>query len=75
MTTETLVGKATFNCHSRDLYWSRFIDGETCRWSGYDDGYWWTNVAKSEQFQIRTHKDRRYRLDPDTDEIFLQSNA
>ena len=66
-----LLGLATFNSYSRDLFWSYFIDGKTCRWTGYDDNYWWTNVAISDQFQIRKHKDKYYKLNPETNEVFL----
>jgi hypothetical protein len=72
--TGDLLGLATFNSYSRDLYWSRFIDGKTCRWSGYDDTYWWNNVAKSEQFQVREHEGKRYRLNPETNEVFFCPN-
>lgn len=60
--------KATFNVFSRDLFWSLFIAGATCRWTGYDD-YWWNNVATSDEFQVREHKGKRYRLNPETNEV------
>lgn len=61
--------KATFKSLSRDLYWSCFIGKSTCRWSGYDDKYWWSNVAPSEQFQVREHEGKKYRLNPETNEV------
>ncbi len=67
----TLLGLADFSSMSRDLFWSRFIGGKPCRWSGYDDGHWWKNVATSEQFQVREHEGKRYRLNPETNEVFL----
>lgn len=73
--SDRLFGRATFNSYSRDLFWSIFEGGKTCRWSGYDDDYWWNNVANTEQFQVREHEGRRYRLNPETNEVFLCPNT
>jgi hypothetical protein len=35
------------------------------KWNGYDDAYWWENVANSDQFQIRG----KYRLNPHINEV------
>lgn len=65
------IGKATFTSYERDLYWSIFLDGATCRWSGYDDGYWWKNVATSDRFLVREHQGKHYRLNPQSNEVTL----
>jgi hypothetical protein len=72
VSTSNAVGHAKFDSLSRDLFWSLFVGGETCRWSGYDDSYWWNHVAQSDQFQVREHKGKRYRLNPETNEVFLE---
>lgn len=71
--SESLIGLSKFSLNegARDLYWSLFIDGEKCRWIGYHDAYWWDNVSTSDQFQVREHRGKRYRLDPYTNEVFL----
>lgn len=70
-----LFGEAKFSSHSSDLYWSIFIDGSSCRWIGYDDSHWWSKVAPSEQFQVREHESNYYRLNPETNEVFILPNA
>ena len=71
--TYTRIGTAKCNQLGRDLYWSICHSNfdEILRWSGYNDAYWWNNVAPSEQFQIREHKGKFYKLDPETDQVFL----
>lgn len=61
--------KAEFSSLSRDLYWSAFINGATCRWIGYDDAHWWNHVAPTDQFQVKIHQGKPYRLNPETNEI------
>lgn len=57
--------KARFNQISRDLFWEVFDGTDYIRWSGYDDSFWWNNVANTEQFQVRG----KYKLNPKTDEV------
>ena len=71
----TYIGDASFNSLGRDLCWNIYISEfefkKTLRWIGYDDGYWWSNVSKTDQFQIQNHAGRRYKLNPETNEVFL----
>lgn len=47
-----LKGRAEFDIHRNDMFWNACIlDGETLeffhpRWSGYNDAFWWDNVAE-----------------------------
>jgi hypothetical protein len=61
--------KAKFESYSRDLFWSVFIAGSTLRWTGYNDDYWWNSVAPTDDFQVREHEGKKYRLNPRTSEI------
>ena len=67
---------AEFDKLSRDLFWSIYTpDGELIRWSGYDDNYWWYNVAHTEKFTDRKdNKGNIWRLDANTDEVSLINN-
>lgn len=60
---------AKFNQSRNDLHWS-FWAGEDkfIVWGGYDDGFWWNNVANTEHFTDRKGKatGKTYRLDPAT---------
>lgn len=64
---------AKFQSYSRDLFWSLCASAsnyEILRWSGYDDAYWWSTVANTDAFLIKTAKDgKRYRLNPATNEV------
>ena len=62
--------KARFEQIRNDLFW-RYWDNEerkTIKWSGYNDSFWWDNVSKTDQFQVRG----KYRLDPITDEVTVE---
>ena len=59
------IVRARFNQISRDLFWEVFDGEKYIRWSGYDDNFWWNNVANTEQFQVRG----KYKLNPKTDEV------
>ena len=60
--------KARFDKLRNDLFWY-FYDwndnGKRYSWQGYDDSYWWNEVAKTDQFQVRG----KYRLNPFTGEV------
>lgn len=58
---------ARFQQLRNDLFWSIFDldENKSIRWTGYNDAYWWNNVATSDQFQIRG----KYRLNPFTGEV------
>ena len=59
--------QARFQQLRNDLFWEVFDreQDKFIKWMGYDDSYWWNNVANSEQFQVRG----KYRLDPFTNEV------
>lgn len=61
--------KARFSQLSNDLFWSIYVNGETIRWIGYNDAYWWNNVAKTDQFLIKESGGKKYQLNPESDEI------
>ena len=59
--------QARFQQLRNDLFWEIFDreQGKFIKWMGYDDSYWWNNVAKSEQFQVRG----KYKLNPISNEV------
>jgi hypothetical protein len=57
--------KARFQQIRRDMFWEIFDGKDFVKWNGYDDAYWWENVANSDQFQIRG----KYRLNPHINEV------
>jgi hypothetical protein len=61
--------KVRFQQLRNDLFWEVWDDEtqKTVRWSGYDDGYWWQNVATSEEWQTRG----KYRLNPTTNIVTI----
>lgn len=55
-----------------DLFWEIY-DLETnklIKWQGYNDRFWWEEVASTTQFQIRG----RYKLNPHTNEVEIMDN-
>ena len=60
---------ARFQKLYNDLFWEIFDreQDEFIKWQGYNDSFWWNNVANSEQFQVRGI----YRLDPFTNTVSL----
>ena len=60
---------ARFQKLYNDLFWEVFDSKQQkyIKWQGYNDSYWWDNVAISDQFQIRGE----YRLDPFTNTVSL----
>jgi hypothetical protein len=68
--------QARFEQLSNDLYW-RVYDGQCfIRWTGYDDVYWWNNVATQDSWRRRTGSDGRvYTLDPNTDTVCVADNG
>lgn len=70
MSTETHVGYASTDRLQNDIFFSFYTSDETMRWTGYNDAYWWNQVSKSDQFQIKTAKNgTRYRLNPESREV------
>jgi hypothetical protein len=61
--------QARFQRLRNDLFWEIFDreQDKFIKWMGYDDSFWWNNVANSEQFQVRG----KYRLDPFTNEVHI----
>lgn len=66
---------ASFTRLGNDLYWSCYINGSVCRWTGYDDYFWWQTVATTDQFQVREHEGKQYKLDPKTRVVTRTSKA
>ena len=64
--------KADFQQFRNDLYW-KIYDSEDgfISWGGYDDAYWWDNVSKSKEAQIRKGNisGRTYKLNFETGEV------
>lgn len=60
---------ARFQKLYNDLFWEIYDSKQQklIKWSGYNDDYWWQNVAVSDQFQIRGE----YRLDPFTNTVSI----
>lgn len=60
---------ARFQKLYNDLFWEVFDSKQQkyIKWQGYNDSYWWDNVAISDQFQIRGE----YRLDPFTNTVSI----
>jgi len=67
-----LKGRAEFNISRNDMFWRACIlDDETLeffhpKWSGYNDVYWWDNVAeKNRTVKCVGNKgtEKRFRLD------------
>ena len=60
---------ARFQKLYNDLFWEVFDSKQQkfIKWQGYNDAYWWDNVAISDQFQIRGE----YRLDPFTNTVSI----
>lgn len=74
------VLKAERNQYSNDLFWNcwtssdwkrgKYIAGEKLEWSGYNDKYWWDNVATDWRFTHQTDsKGRTWELNPKTNEV------
>lgn len=64
--------QANFSQSRNDMYWSIYDLGEgRITWTGYDDGYWWGNVAKNEKWRTRVgaKTGRTYTLDPLTNMV------
>jgi len=60
MAVKKLTGKAKFEIIRNDMFWECYIDDfrrcgtgfhsvwYSIRWYGYNDSYWWENVAKKD---------------------------
>lgn len=46
--------RARFDKLRRDLYWNLWHEGREFKWGGYDDRYWWDNVAPKPETRRRT---------------------
>lgn len=63
---------AVFSSIGRDMYWThRDNQDGSIRWTGYDDGYWWSKVAidTKQMTKVGATSGRRYVLDPITDTV------
>jgi len=72
------IVRAKFSQSRNDMYWSFYSteEGETIRWSGYADDYWWNNVAPTEVWRRRVGKSGTvYTLDPGTNDVTITAFA
>lgn len=62
--------QARFQQLRNDLFWEIFDRAENkfIKWSGYNDNFWWSEVARSDNFQLRGE----YRLNPFTNEVTIE---
>lgn len=69
---------ASFDVSRNDLCWSYYDSKDgSIRWWGYNDGFWWLNVAPSNQFRKQTGKITGlvYTLDPHSHSITISYEA
>ena len=72
-----LSGKAEFKSYRNDMFWDFFaIDYDNnydivkVKWMGYNDDYWWKNVATTDEAQVRVGSNgRKYRINFNTCEV------
>lgn len=74
---DLFMGKAESRHSRNDLFWEMyFLDmctGEFVKlcWIGYNDDFWWNNVAPTEQARVRKSENgKSYRIDFDTNEVY-----
>lgn len=72
-----LIGKAEARHLRNDLFWEMcFFDMITnefvnLRWTGYNDGFWWNNVAPTEQARVKkVNNGKSYKIDFATNEVW-----
>lgn len=63
--------KAIFSQSRSDMYWKiHTLEDGYVRWVGYDDSYWWDNVAPTEHFRVSQGKSgAKFRLNPETNDV------
>lgn len=69
---------AKFSQSRNDLSWSHWDnDDYWIRWSGYDDSFWWAEIATDSErmTQIGPVSGRIYILDPQTDTVTIREPA
>jgi len=54
---------AKFTRIGNDLYWTISIDGNKLEWVGYNDSFWWKNIATNEEYSTRTIGKRKFKID------------
>lgn len=72
-----LSGQAEFRIYRNDMFWDfHKIDCDNgfefvkVKWTGYNDDYWWNNVATTEEAQVRVGSNgRKYRINFRTCEV------
>lgn len=70
--------QAKFGQSRNDMYWSLYAgEDKFIRWGGYDDAYWWQNVAPTDAWRTRVGDatKRTYILDPDTSTVLIVEPA
>lgn len=72
---QPLHGKAKFQRLGQDLFWEFMeidFDGGckfvTVRWQGYDDPFWWLNVAPTREIAVGSNG-RKYKIDFCTNDV------
>lgn len=55
---------AEFRQHRNDMYWS-YYDSEDgiISFNGYDDSYWWNNVAPTRYTKVGKNSGKKYTID------------
>lgn len=68
--------EAEFSQSRNDLYWKVFDQQDKfVRWAGYDDDFWWENVAKDPKrfTRVGAVSGKTYYLDPHTSKVTVYS--
>lgn len=64
------VRNAEFQSMGNDLYWKVYdMEDGFIRWTGYDDGNWWRNVAPARRDKVGEKTGRTYRINYETNVV------
>ena len=79
--SDLFMGKAEYHISRNDMFWEiHFLDIVTSEfvkltWMGYNDNFWWENVAPTEQARVRKGVNgKSYRIDFNTNEVWEIQN-
>lgn len=79
--SDLYMGKAEYHISRNDMFWERYfhdmVTGEfvKLRWTGYNDSFWWDNVAPTEQARVRKGSNgKSYRIDFNTNDVWEIQN-
>ena len=70
--------QADFSQSRNDMHWKVFdADDKFVRWTGYDDDFWWSNIAKdpSRFTRVGSVTGKTYYLDPHSGEVTVYSSV